>query len=121
MTTRTLIVEDNATFRDALMRLLKSRFPLMLFEEAESAEEAMKMISDPVPDLIFVDLKLPGENGLALTTRIRALDPRVPIVVLTNYDLPEYREAAEKRGAEEIYRKDRGKGRKGRIDGRCHG
>jgi DNA-binding NarL/FixJ family response regulator len=47
------------------------------------------------PDLIFVDIRLPGENGLELTRKIRGRDRSVPIIILTSYDLPEYREAAK--------------------------
>jgi DNA-binding NarL/FixJ family response regulator len=89
-----LIVEDNVTFRGSLKETLHSRFPAMNITEAGDGEEALQKIKASVPDLIFMDIKLPGENGLSLTKKIKIEYPDVVIVILTSYDLPEYREAA---------------------------
>jgi DNA-binding NarL/FixJ family response regulator len=62
--------------------------------EAENGEETMKQVGANPPDLIFMDIKLPGENGLELTGKIKAKYPDVTVIVLTSYDSPEYREAA---------------------------
>ena len=98
-TFKTLIVEDNDTFRQALTSLLDSRFPSMVFEEARDGEEAIDKVYAFDPDLIFMDIKLPGESGLELTKRIRHSNFKVKIIILTSYDLPEYREAARLGGA----------------------
>jgi DNA-binding NarL/FixJ family response regulator len=90
----TLLVEDNVTFRGSLKETLHSRFPTMNIKEAGDGEEALQKIKASVPDLIFMDIKLPGENGLSLTRKIKIEYPDVVIVILTSYDLPEYREAA---------------------------
>jgi DNA-binding NarL/FixJ family response regulator len=90
----TLLVEDNVTFRGSLKETLHSRFPTMNITEAGDGEEALQKIKASVPDLIFMDIKLPGENGLSLTRKIKIEYPDVIIVILTSYDLPEYREAA---------------------------
>ncbi len=91
---RTLLVEDNVTLRQSLKETLHSRFPLMDIIEAGDGVEAFQKIKESLPDLIFMDIKLPGENGLSLTKRIKTEHPGIVIVVLTSYDLPEYREAA---------------------------
>ena len=90
----TLLVEDNVSFRGSLKETLHSRFPTMNITEAGNGEEALQKIKASVPDLIFMDIKLPGENGLSLTKKIKIEYPDVVIVILTSYDLPEYREAA---------------------------
>lgn len=95
-----LIVEDNATFRQSLRELLFTRFPSMAFEEAGDGEEALKKINDDVPDIIFMDIKLPGENGLQITNKVKREYPQVIIIILTYYDLPEHREAAFQSGAD---------------------
>ena len=89
-----LLVEDNVAFRESLRETLHSRFPAIGVAEAGDGEEALREIEACVPDLIFMDIKLPGENGLSLTKRIKTAHPDVVVVVLTSYDLPEYREAA---------------------------
>jgi YesN/AraC family two-component response regulator len=94
-----LIVEDNDHFRQTLRSLLNVRFPSMTFEEAREGSEALEKVNAFDPDLIFMDIKLPGQNGLELTKRIRHSNAEVKIIILTSYDLPEYREAAKVGGA----------------------
>jgi DNA-binding NarL/FixJ family response regulator len=102
---RVLIVEDSTIFRTLLKETLQSRFPSMEILEAGDGEQAMKKITFHLPDLIFMDIKLPGENGLDLTTKIKAKYPDVIIIVLTSYDTPEYREAAVKAEADHFLAK----------------
>lgn len=64
-----------------------------LFEAADG-EEALQRIEASVPNLIFMDIKLPGESGLDLTKKIKNQYPNIIIIILTAYDIPEYREAA---------------------------
>ena len=96
---RTLIVEDNPLFRQTILEILKNQFPSMILEEAADGKTALQKIEEEMPDLIFMDIKLPGENGLHLTEHIKRKHPNVVVAVLTSYDWPEYREAAFKFGA----------------------
>lgn len=96
---RTLIVEDNCLFRQTILDILTAQFPSMVLEEAADGTAALERIDDALPDLIFMDIKLPGENGLHLTEYIKRRHPEVVVVILTSYDWPEYREAAYKFGA----------------------
>ena len=96
---KTLIVEDNSLFRQTILNILESQFPSMIIEEAPDGKTALRKIEDSSPDLVFMDIKLPGENGLHLTEYIKKKHPRVIVVILTSYDWPEYREAAFKFGA----------------------
>jgi len=59
----------------------------------------MEKVESFVPQLIFMDIKLPGQSGLEVTRRIKALHPDIQVVMLTSYDFPEYREAARSSGA----------------------
>jgi DNA-binding NarL/FixJ family response regulator len=95
----TLVVEDNATFRQILLNLLRYRFPFMGIDEAESGDDALEKIKARLPNLVFLDIRLPGENGLELTRKIKSAYPDTIIIILTNYDLPEYRQAANQYGA----------------------
>lgn len=96
----TLIVEDNTTFRKSLAEMLTERFNNMRVSEASNSVEAEDMIAMRLPDLIFMDVRLPGESGLELTRRIKSQHRNVTVIMLTNYDLQEYREAATKYGAD---------------------
>lgn len=91
---RVLIIEDSNIFRQMLGEALHNQFPKMDILETANGEEAFKKIAAFPPDLIFMDIKLPGESGLELTKKIKTRYPNITIVILTAYDIPEYREAA---------------------------
>jgi DNA-binding NarL/FixJ family response regulator len=94
-----MLVEDDAGFRSSLAGLLTSRFPSIILGEASDGAEAIEKVESFSPQLIFMDIKLPGQNGLEVTRRIKALHPDINVIMLTSYDFPEYREAARACGA----------------------
>ena len=96
----TLIVDDSTTFRKTFKEALCRQFPSMLVKVVVDGVEALKNIKIQLPDLIFMDIRLPGQSGLELTARIKASHPGIAIIILTAYDLPEYREAAFRGGAD---------------------
>ena len=96
---KVMLVEDQEGFRRGLAELLRSRFPSMVLDEAANGSEAMEKLKNFLPQLIFMDIKLPGQNGLEITKRIKALHPDINVIILTSYDFPEYREAARECGA----------------------
>jgi len=91
---RVLIVEDSALFRKLLREMLYDRFPSVEIYEAKDGEETLLQAEALRPHLIFMDIRLPGENGLQLTQKIKARYPKIIVIILTGYDLPEYREAS---------------------------
>ena len=97
---KALIVEDNAAFREMTRNMLTARFPFMSVSDASDGMEALGEVANSCPDLILMDIRLPGKNGLELTREIKTLHPDVAVIILTTYDFPEYREAAEKYGAD---------------------
>ena len=102
---KTLIVEDSVPFRQLLKENLQDRFRSMTIEEAANGIEAMQKIDSFCPDLIFMDIRLPGESGLDLTKKIKSQCPSIKIIIMTSYDLPEYRETAQKYGADHFITK----------------
>jgi len=103
---RVLIVEDNAFFLQFFRETLHSRFPSMEISQAANGEEAMQKIEILRPEVVFMDVRLPGESGLELTKKIKAQYPDIIVVIITNYDLPEYREAAYESRADHFISKD---------------
>jgi len=97
---RVLLVEDNRHYRKIFKDNLSEVFPSMIVDEAENGEEALQKINAAPPHLIFMDIRLPGVNGLQLTQKIKKDFPKIRIAMLTGYDVPEYREAAVQYGAD---------------------
>ena len=95
----TLIVDDNDMYRQFLVELLGQHFPVMRIAEAGDGEEVWRQVAVDRPDLIFMDIHMPGHNGLELTKTIKATHPGIVVVILTSYDVPEYQEAARENGA----------------------
>lgn len=95
----TMIVEDNIPFREMFKSGLLSELPSMHVIEAGNGEEAFQKLASYPTDLIFMDIGLPGQNGLEITRKIKTERQDLPIVMVTNYDLPEYQNAAAGCGA----------------------
>ena len=100
-----LLVEDNNIFRRSLKEMLTMHFPAMGIHEASNADEALDLIDAQDPDLIFMDIKLPGKNGLELTRAIKRAKSDIHVIIFTSYDLPEYRDAAFRCGASHFFTK----------------
>lgn len=95
-----LIAEDNAAYRQSLHQVLAGRFPFMQITETADGMDALHQALARHYDLIFMDIRLPQGNGLDLTRAIKAVFDDSIICVITSYDLPEYRDAALRNGAD---------------------
>jgi DNA-binding NarL/FixJ family response regulator len=102
---RILIVDDSGPFRQALKESLQMSFPTVAINEGADGGEVLQEVVAFFPDLIFMDIKLPGENGLELTKKIKATHPDINIFILTSYDILEYREVAFQYGADRFLAK----------------
>ncbi len=94
-----MIVEDFVPFRTVVKDTLSQELPSAKIVEAGNGQEALRHLTPFPPDLILMDIRLPGENGIDLTRKIKAIHPDTTVVILTSYNLPEYREAAAQSGA----------------------
>ncbi|MGD8765503.1 MAG: response regulator [Desulfobacteraceae bacterium] len=95
-----LIIEDNIKLRKRIKRILISKLPFLSVAEASDETEAFSEIEKKRPDLVIMDIRLAGENGLDLTKKIKMRYPFIPIVINTNNDSPEYKTAAVQVGAD---------------------
>ena len=101
-----LLVEDDPCFRQALSDTLISYFPLIDVDEAGNGEEALSKVEYRRPHLIFMDIQLPGVNGLEVTKKIKRMYADIVIVILTSNGLPEYRQQAFLNGADYFLSKE---------------
>ena len=95
-----LIVEDDPLFRQILKEVLASQFPSVSITETDRGTEALQQFAARRPAIVFMDIKLPEMNGLELTKRMKDADSGVPVIIITNHDTPEYRQAALECGAD---------------------
>jgi CheY-like chemotaxis protein len=83
-----LVVEDIADLQYLFREQLERAGPYSV-RTADDGVEAMEMIEESPPDLIFLDLNLPHLDGQEVARRTRELDPSLPIVIVSGYDVPE--------------------------------
>ncbi|WP_405817710.1 response regulator transcription factor [Streptomyces sp. NBC_01390] len=83
---RVLVVDDHPVVRDGLTALLATQPDFLVVGEAATGPEALRRTAELVPDIVLMDLQLPGMDGAAATAAIRAAHPDVAVLVLTTYD-----------------------------------
>jgi len=98
-TTKTLIVDDSADFRRRVEEILSSEPDVEVVGQAADVEEALRKVRALKPDVVLMDVRLPGTNGLSATLEIQERMPDVKVIILSRFELQEYREAAEACGA----------------------
>jgi DNA-binding NarL/FixJ family response regulator len=88
MTFQIFIVEDHPVVRSAYALLLQYEPGLELCGTAASGEEAVRRIPLCQPDLVLVDLLLPGMHGLTLITHLYQMQPALPILIVSGHERP---------------------------------
>jgi DNA-binding NarL/FixJ family response regulator len=103
---RILLVDDHTLVRKGLAQLLYSCMEGAEVVESGDADEASALLSKETFDVALVDIRMPGRGGLDLLREIRTTWPNVPVIIVTNYDNPEYVKAAMAEGAAGYLLKD---------------
>lgn len=97
---RTVIADDNKLFRKALRKFLDSESIFEIIAEVKSGVEAVAMAEEETPDLVLMDIRMPGGNGLSAIRTIKKTKPNIKVVVLTLYDEKQLDAEAAKSGAD---------------------
>lgn len=103
---RLLIVDDHELARAGLRSILSGHADLTVAGEASTAAEAVELCELLRPDLVLMDVRMPGQDGLAATEAIRATCPQTSVVILTIHEDPDYLYRALKAGAAGYLLKD---------------
>lgn len=103
---RVLLVDDHTLVRSGLAHLIRACVEGAEVTESGSAEDALAVLGAAPHDVALVDIRLPGRNGLQLLEEIRRTWPEMPVIIVTNYDNPEYVKAAMAAGASGYLLKD---------------
>ena len=91
---RVLIVDDHAVLRSGLRMLLEAQPDLHVVGEAGTTAQALELLASLAPNVITLDLSMPGQGGISSIEKLRAAAPAARILVLTMHDDPAYVRAA---------------------------
>lgn len=105
-TIRVLLVDDQALMRMGFAMVLDAEDDLEVVGEASDGAAALTQVAALHPDVVLMDVRMPGMNGIDATGRITAEHPDVRVLVLTTFDLDEYAFAALRAGASGFLLKD---------------
>ncbi len=96
---RVLVVDDHPIVRQGLALMIDQEPDLEVCGEAEEAASALAAIAASRPDVVLLDISLPGPDGIEVLKAIRATDPSLPVLVLSMHDESVYAERALRAGA----------------------
>ena len=103
---RVMLVDDHPAFRTGLAALIENEPDLKVVAEAGNGTEALQIFSDRLPDVVLMDLRLPGMGGVETTMAIRKQFPEARVIILTTFDTDEDIYRAIQSGAKSYLLKD---------------
>lgn len=103
---RILMVDDNRTMREALCCLLGTQSDMEVIAEADNGQEAVRLAQELGPDVVIMDISMPGLNGIEATSRIIAVRPEVRVVAVSLHEDRRYVDRMLKAGASAFVSKE---------------
>jgi DNA-binding NarL/FixJ family response regulator len=104
---RVLIVDDSEAVRERIKMLISELTMVEMIGEAENARQAIEHIRQQAPDVVILDIRMPGGNGIDVLREIDKKDRLPVIIMLTNYPYPQYRRKCMDAGADFFFDKSR--------------
>ena len=86
MAIRILIADDHGLMRAGLRALLEDEQDIQVVAEGESGEEALRLTGELQPDMVLLDIGMPGMDGIETTRRLKRLNPQLRVLILTVYE-----------------------------------
>lgn len=105
---KVFVVDDHPVFRDGIVRIASGIEGVMICGEAGNAAQAFEAIAKLDPDLVLMDINLPGKSGLELLQDVHAMKPDLPVLVISMHDEHLYAERVLRAGARGYIMKQEG-------------
>jgi len=99
------IADDSALMRERLVMMLAELPGIDIIGQARNGVEAVDLIPKLKPDVVILDVRMPGRNGIDVLKQIKADDPPPLVIMFTNYPYPQYRDKCLQAGADFFFDK----------------
>ena len=104
---RIYVVDDSKEIRQRLIGLLSDDQNVQIVGQSATAEDASEGIDATSPDIMLLDIRLPGKSGIDLLREVKNRRPQMRVIIMTNYDYPHYRRQSMEAGADLFFNKTR--------------
>ena len=102
---RVVVVDDSIIVRERLIKMFSDLPSLAIVGEAGNSFEAINIIEGKKPDVVVLDIKMPGDSGVEVLRRVKKKNSSIIAIVLTNYPLGQYKEKCFEYGADYFFDK----------------
>ncbi len=102
---KVFIVDDSALVRERIIAMISENPGLEITGQAKNAQEGINSILKLKPDVVILDIRMPGGNGIEVLTNIKKNKSAPTIIILTNYPYPQYRKKCMEAGADYFFDK----------------
>jgi DNA-binding NarL/FixJ family response regulator len=102
---RVLIVDDSKIVCKGLQQMLVNIADVEIAGQAHNAQDAISAIAESNPDVVILDIRMPGPSGIDVLKNIKAKKLPCRVIMLTNYPYPQYRKKCEELGADYFFDK----------------
>ena len=102
---RVVVVDDSKIVRERLIKMLTDIPSLVIVGEAGNSFEALYIIEEKNPDVVILDIKIPGDSGVEVLKRVKKMNSSIVIILLTNYPSEQYKKKCIEYGADYFFDK----------------
>jgi DNA-binding NarL/FixJ family response regulator len=102
---KVFITDDSAIVRERLVTMILALPEITVVGQAQDAREAVDAIRRTRPDVVILDIRMPGGSGIDVLRRLKKMQPALKVIMLTNYAYRQYREKCEAVGADFFFDK----------------
>ena len=103
---RILVADDQASFRQRMQEMTQSIPWASVVAEAKNGLEAIELVKQRRPDVVLMDIVMPGMNGIEATRRIKEIAPQTKVIAITAYDNTEFPKRSVEAGADLFIKKE---------------
>lgn len=100
-----LIADDSADFRERIRKLVLNHLNIQIVGECRNGAEAMQLINENEPDMIILDIRMQLMNGIQVLKKLKDMEAKTIVCILTSYPFPEYKKKCMALGADYFFSK----------------